>query len=198
MEALKYERNNYSYSEYLELENHSEFRHEFYFGEVFAMSGTSRRHNEIIFNMVRELKHILKGKKCFVYFEQIKVEIVAQNHYVYPDVVVSCSQNEDNPLCIKFPMLIIEVLSDSTCEYDRYEKFEAYKTLNTLKYYVLVEQKRCMLELFIRENEKWNRIIIYNLQSNFEIPELGVSIPLSLIYEGIEFDKIQEFHFNLK
>jgi Uma2 family endonuclease len=196
MEALKQDRNNYIFDEYLILEQFSEIRHEYYFGEVFAMAGTTKRHNLIVNNFNGALRMALKGKKCLTFTEQIKVQIIEKHHYVYPDIVVSCNPNENDALSICFPVLIIEVLSEATEDYDRHEKFEAYKTITSLKYYVLVEQKRNIIELFTRENEKWIQTLIYNLQSNFEIPELCINIPLTEIYENIEFDKKPEFHRN--
>ena len=108
--------NRYTYEEYLELEEHSELRQEYYYGEIFALAGTSIVHNDIALNSTFALRTVLreKGKTCKVNSESVKVEIKSQNHYTYPDVVVSCSEKEDENKSIKYPILIVEVLSNST------------------------------------------------------------------------------------
>jgi len=182
------QKNHYTFEEYLELEKYSSERHEYYYGEVYAMAGTSKRHYNIQFNLVSFLRNELKGRNCSVYGESIKIEIKKKFHYVYPDVVVSCHEAENDPLYIKYPQLIIEILSDSTESYDRYEKFDAYKKIPTLEYYILVNQKRCAVECFSRKGEAWIQKIYFTQTDVLEIESLNLLIPLDEVYNGITFD----------
>ena len=179
----------YTFDEYLELEKNSEVKHEFYYGEIFSMAGTTRNHNEIVFNITALLKKEQKNKKkkCLVYFEAVKVEITKKHHYAYPDVVVSCSDKEDDPLSIKFPILIVEVLSDSTRQYDKDKKFEFYRQIATLKHYVLVEQNECFINCYTRQNDLWYHKAYSKETDLVELPHLKINIPVKNIYENIEF-----------
>ncbi|MEN8120173.1 MAG: Uma2 family endonuclease [Bacteroidota bacterium] len=179
----------YSFKEYLELEKHSELRHEYFYGEVFALAGTTIKHNDIIFNAVSVLKNTLKGKNCKINFESVKVKIKAKEHYTYPDIVVSCDKNEDDPLTIKYPILIIEVLSDATRRYDRGKKFQIYKQIPDFKHYLLIEQDFCLVDCFTRKGDLWYHKSYTEESDTINLEHLDLNIPVKRIYENIEYDK---------
>ncbi len=195
MEAIKPQKNIYTYDEYLELEEHSEIKHEFYYGEIFAMAGTTLIHNEIVFNATSALKKRFKkeNKKCSVYSEAVKVQITKKNHYAYPDVVVRCDDTEDDSLTITKPVLIIEVLSKSTREYDVGQKFTFYKQIPSLKYYILVEQGTCLITCYTKHNAFWYHQAYTKLDEIIKLEHLKIDIPVKDIYEEIIFKKKSRF-----
>lgn len=176
-------------NEYLELEKTSEIKHEFYYGEIYSMAGTTRVHNEIVFNTTSLFKKGVKNnkKKCFVYLEAVKVEITKKQHYAYPDVVVSCSEKEDDPLSIKHPILIVEVLSDSTREYDMNKKFEFYKQIPSLKHYLLIEQNQCFINSYTKQNDFWYHESYSKKEDLVELLHLDIKISVKEIYDNVQF-----------
>ena len=124
METLVKKRK-YTYAEYLQLELDTDVRHEFWNGEVFAMAGTSKGHNDIVANINGFLRNHFKPLGCSVHSESVKLELEKENYYVYPDLLLSCDDaDKTDAYLIKNPSLIVEVLSPSTESYDRREKTE--------------------------------------------------------------------------
>ncbi len=195
MESLKTQYRKYTYEEYLELEKNSELKHEFYYGEIFSMAGTTKKHNQIGLNITFSLKNKLKktNENCNVYFETLKVEIDKKGHYTYPDVVISCQENEDDNLTIKQPILIIEVLSNSTREYDSGQKFTFYKQIPSLKHYILVEQDFCLITSYTKDNKFWYHQAYTKLNDIIKLEHLKINISIKDIYENIVFAKKQKF-----
>ncbi len=181
----------YTFEEYLELENFSEIRHEYYHGEVFAMAGTTKRHSRVVRNILQSMLNLMNDEKCELFFD-VKTEIIQKSYYVYPDLVVTCSENDDDPITIRTPSVIFEVLSDSTEEYDRGGKFKAYMQIPTLTHYVLVSQKSCKIECFTRRANEW----IFNIYTTFdeflELSCLYLKISLADIYKNITFDTVMK------
>ncbi len=186
MEALQ--TNHYTYEDYLKIEESSELRYEFYHGEIFAMAGTTKRHNKIVFNTTVSFNKKLNGR-CDIFSEAVKVRIKEKGHYAYPDVVVSCSEKEDDPLTVKYPILIVEVLSDSTREYDTGKKFLFYKQIKSLKHYILVEQKTCLVTCYTKQNELWIHKSYSELDEIVTIEHLNIDISVKEIYENIIFEE---------
>lgn len=141
--------------EYLERERDALMKHEFVDGVVYMMAGTSRRHNTIALQTHR----LLSGgvpKPCEAFALDIKLEVKTADavQYFYPDGLVTCSELDNDPHIVRQPVLLIEVLSDSTRDYDRDEKFEKYRLLPSLQEYLLIEQDGQRLELF-RKRTGW-------------------------------------------
>ncbi|RYE91342.1 MAG: Uma2 family endonuclease [Cytophagaceae bacterium] len=129
----------YTAAEYFALEEKSEIRHEFFGGEIFAMAGASIAHNTIALNVAILLRQNLRGEKCRVQVEAVRLAVDENQHYTCPDVMVNCdphSQRESQQL--HRPVLIVEVLSPATGAYDRGLKFNQYKKLPSLRHYLLV------------------------------------------------------------
>jgi Uma2 family endonuclease len=174
----------YTSAEYFALEERSEVKHEYFDGEVFAMAGASIAHNTIGLNMYVGLRGALQGQGCRVQVSDVRVALQDNFHYTYPDVVVSFhpdDQREANQL--HHPILIVEVLSESTAEYDRSDKFKHYRQLASLRYYVLVHQDRWLVEWFHRnEADEW---VFHSLDAPgdvLEIVELHLCLPLVDLY----------------
>jgi len=179
MNTAKKGNKTYSYSEYLELEKKTNEKHDFYFGEVFNMSGGTKLHNEIIQEIIFCLRNKINNQKCKIYFENVKFEIKKDNFYVYPDVMITCNKEDlenNKDTLIRHPIIIIEVLSESTELYDRNTKKKFYLEHPSLKYYLLVSQENQRVEMYEKINshiefsyyEKPDAIINFR-QLNFEI-----------------------------
>lgn len=174
--------------EYLEWEATQELRYEYIDGEVFAMTGGTKSHNRIAFNLAIALDNHLAQKDCEVYIADVKVK-VDETHYHYPDGVVSCDERDlaSNNL-IQHPCLIIEVLSPSTEAIDRGKKFTHYRQLETLQEYVLVDSQKIGIDLF-RCNEQglW---VLHPLaaEDTLVLESVGLSFPLETIYRQVRLE----------
>lgn len=145
--------------EYLAIERRAEFRSEFHGGEMFAMAGASRRHNRIVTNLVSALDNQLRERPCNVYSNDLRVKIPNTGLFTYPDLVVTCGEEmfaDDEQDILLNPLVIIEVLSDSTEAYDRGKKFEHYQSIESLSTYMLVSQSSARVEQYVRrEGGAW-------------------------------------------
>ncbi len=172
--------------EYLEWEEKQPMKYEYIDGEVIAMTGGTIPHNEIAVNLTTALKNYLRGRGCKVLMADAKVEISEQGPFHYPDVMVSCDERDKKAIkVIKYPCLIIEVLSPGTEAFDRGKKFKNYRRISTLKEYVLVSADEMMLECF-RLNEKgvWE-LYSYMEGDNIELKTVNFGSPIDLIYEDV-------------
>lgn len=173
--------------DYLMGEETSLIRYEYIDGEVYAMSGESKAHNQIAGNLYLLLRQHLKGSPCRVYMENIKTHIKTKTteRFYYPDLQISCSKNLLQKSHIETePKLIIEVLSPSTERYDRTEKLYAYQQLESLEEYVLVAQHVQYVETYRRQNQ-WRREI-YQLEQPC-LESLSLALSFEDIYENISF-----------
>jgi Uma2 family endonuclease len=170
--------------EYLALERHAEFRSEYIDGRIVAMTGAPRSHILIVHNLDREIGIRLLDSPCEIYPAEMKVKIGASGRYVYPDICVSCDPRfEDGAVDVLLtPLLIIEVLSDSTESYDRGEKFSHYRRIESLREYVLLSQKQCLVERHVRTGDLWQFNSLNNLDESLVLTSLGIEIPLRRIY----------------
>ena len=176
----------YTLEEYLELERHSDLRHEFLDGFIHAMSGSSRRHNDIVNNLTEALRPQARAKKCSYQSENIKLWVEAVRRMYYPDVVITCVESDNDPYVVYFPCFLLEVLSPSTDQTDRREKFEAYTRLTSLQTYVLVHQAQRLLEVYTRSGQGWMMATLS--EGTLEVGCAGASVSLEQIYDRIELD----------
>jgi len=143
--------------EYLAMETESDLKHEYFEGEIFAMTGASEKHNLIAANVIGELRSQLKTKPCRVYPGDMRLKIEATGLYTYPDVMIVCGPRRfaepGRTDTLTNPLVIIEVLSDSTENYDRGKKFQHYKSLNSLREYILISQHQEKIECWFK-NER--------------------------------------------
>ena len=180
-----------SEAEYLAFERQSRDKHEFYLGEIFAMSGASRKHNLISGNLFGELRERLKDRRCEAYVGDMRVRVKPNGLYTYPDVVVVCGDPEfldaDVDTLLN-PTLLIEVLSDSTEKNDRGTKFKQYRQIPSLREYILVTQDEPLIEHFTRRGDTyWELTETAGLDSQLVLSSLGCQIPLSEMYSKVVF-----------
>jgi Uma2 family endonuclease len=146
----------FSYAEYLERERANERKHEFLAGEIFAMAGGTPEHARLAANVTAALVAQLRRRPCAVFSSDLRVRVLATGLATYPDVSVVCGKierdSEDEDAAVN-PVLLVEVLSDSTEAYYRGEKFAHYRRIPSLKEYVLVSQHRPCIEVFRRNDD---------------------------------------------
>jgi len=179
--------------EYLKFERASEIRHEYYDGESFAMTGAKVNHNRIASNINRCLGNQLADRSCDVFLSDMRVKIQEVDKYTYPDVVVVCGDLEledDKFDTLLNPVVIIEILSNSTELYDRGEKFAHYRLIPSLQEYILVSQYHCKVEKFIRGDDGIWRIFdpYTKIDTEIKLESIDCRLLLSEIYHRVEFE----------
>jgi Uma2 family endonuclease len=187
--AIAYGRQKLTIAEYLEMENASQEKHEYYRGEVFAMSGAKVPHNEIVGNLYFALRKKLQGKKCKPYGSDQRIHIEANTLFTYPDISIVCGDiitlNNDN-FNVLNPSVLIEVLSPTTKNHDRGDKFKLYRDIPTLKEYVLVDSESTGVEIFrLNATQHWELEEYHKDAEGFEIRAVDVFLLLSEVYEGV-------------
>jgi Uma2 family endonuclease len=177
--------------EYLEAERKAEFKSEYLNGEIFAMAGASPRHVLIVANLVIEIGIQLKGKSCRVFSSDLHVKIPVTGLYTYPDVIILCEkpQYEDKQKdTVINPTVIIEVLSKSTKDYDRGEKFEHYRSIESFTDYVLVAQDKFHVEHFAKQADgNWLLKETNDIESSIKIDSIDCELTLTDIYANYDF-----------
>jgi Uma2 family endonuclease len=177
--------------EYLDLERQSEIRHEFLDGTVYAMSGESPAHSTICFNLAGTLHSQLRGTSCRGFSPNMKVRAGEPGLYAYPDLAVVCGEpvfHDKHKDVLLNPTVIFEVLSRSTQAYDRGEKFERYKLIETLRDYVLVSQERPRLEHFsLQSDGMWAHAEIEGTDAALTLNSINCRVTLADIYDRIDF-----------
>lgn len=175
----------YTVEEYFALEETSNVRHEFFEGEVFAMSDASSAHNDIIQNFILTLRPKLRGSGCRVKIDGMRLVVREEQYYTYPDVMVSCHPDDrEAGQQYRHPVLIVEALSPATEAYDRTLKFNQYQKLASLRHYVLVSQKNWVVEWFqLTEHGVWAYTALAEADDFITIPELNLTLTLADIYE---------------
>ena len=188
--AIAYSKQKLSIEEYLEIENAAFEKHEYYQGEVFAMSGAKVPHNEIASNLSGILYNKLRGKKCKPFGSDLRVHIPSNTLFTYPDISIVCGEiitlNNDR-LNVLNPSVIIEVLSKTTKNYDRGQKFKLYRDIKTLKEYILVDSESLHVEVFrLNENNHWELEEYNDAIEYLVIKSFNDKILIAEIYEGVE------------
>ena len=176
--------------EYLEQERRAERKSEYLQGEVFAMAGASRRHGLIVANLIAELRQQLKEKPCEVYPSDVRLRVTAAGLYTYPDVMVVCGDiqfADDQKDTLLNPVLLIEVLSESTRDYDLGVKFQYYRTLPSLMEYLTVAQDEPLVGHYRRQPEdRWLLVETRDLSQTIQLPSISCSLAMAEIYDKVE------------
>ncbi|MFY8073980.1 MAG: Uma2 family endonuclease [Pirellula sp.] len=177
--------------EYLHRERTAEYRSEYYRGETFAMAGASANHNLIVSNCIQTLGQQLKKKPCRVYPSDLKVRIKATGLYAYPDLSIVCGEPEleskDGEVLLN-PIAIVEVLSDSTEAYDRGKKFEHYRTIPSLRHYILIAQDRYSIDCFSRQEDgTWSLSACQTSDSAVGLPSIQCQLEINEVYDKVVF-----------
>jgi Uma2 family endonuclease len=177
--------------EYLLRERKAEFRSEYFRGEMFAMAGASANHNLIVLNAGSQLREQLKKKPCRVYPSDLKLRIEATGLYTYPDISVVCGEPQiesDSGDVLLNPVVLVEVLSDSTEGYDRGKKFEHYRTIPGLEHYVLIAQDRYSIDCFTRSNDgSWNLTSCQGLDEKIMLDAIESELFGTEVYDKVVF-----------
>lgn len=176
--------------DYLAIERRAEHKSEYFNGEMFAMAGASERHVLIVTNVVAELLRQLKGRPDKAYASDLRVRISPTGLYTYPDIVVVCGQAQfadDQKDTLLNPTLIVEVLSESTKDYDRGEKFEQYRSLFSFNEYVLIAQDRYHVEHFVRQpDNRWLLAETNRREDALQLSSISCTLALAEIYDKVE------------
>lgn len=176
--------------EYLESEMSGEIKHEYIYGEVYAMAGTSDRHNRIAINLGSKIDNHLGSSECETFIESVKLKADAQTFY-YPDVMVACDSSPESAYYRKEPILIIEILSPSTERTDRNEKLTVYKNISTLQEYVIVWQEKIQIEIHRRQHDGNWLTFVYNendADEEIELQSISLKIKIEEIYRRVRFE----------
>jgi Uma2 family endonuclease len=178
--------------EYLAAERTATFKSEYVSGQIWAMSGASRRHNVIALNLGGELREALRGSECQAFGSDMRVFVPDNMTFAYPDLSVVCGEQQYTDAAVDTllnPTVLIEILSPSTAQYDRTVKFIKYRRLPSLREYVLVHQETPRVERYECVGDLWVVAVEYDgLDAVMELASLGIALPLSSIYERVAFD----------
>ncbi len=180
----------FSIIEYQSIEKESGQRYEYHDGDIFALAGGSFAHGLLCGNIYSELRSRL-GETCKALSSEIKLNIEKENCFVYPDAMVVCKPIQLSPSdqsAVSNPKLIVEVLSPSTSNYDRGDKFHLYRQIPSLEEYVLVEQDKHQVEIYYKQKgtDLWRISRATGLDATLKLQSLGIEIPLGDLYFDIE------------
>ncbi len=177
-----------SVEDYLEGEKSSPTRYEFVEGEVYAMAGASDNHNLIAGEIYSSLLVHLRNSKCQPFSSDIKVRATS-NAYYYPDVLVSCEENPENPYFRNSPILIVEVTSPSTEQIDRREKLFFYQQIPSVLEYAVVDQHRMNVEIHRRQPDgRWITYYLNEPNDEIEFQSVKLTLPITEIYRRVRFN----------
>jgi Uma2 family endonuclease len=166
---------------------------EFFDGEIFDMAGGTRNHTRIGTNFIVAAGKRLEGSNCEIAGPDLRIELAAGSKYAYPDASITCGEelfSLDNQQTLRNPLVIIEVLSPSTSDFDRGGKRNHYMAMPSVQEYLLIEQSEPKVEIFIRQSETdWMFRQISGLDATLELSSISVpvSIPLAEIYQRVKF-----------
>lgn len=177
----------FTIKEYLKSESEADIKHEFINGEIIPMAGGTTNHNEIITNLCVILKPLLRKQKSRIYTENVKLWIPSFQVFTYPDVMIMEGESiyyQDTKTTVTNPLVIIEVLSESTRDYDLGRKFGYYRSLETLHEYILIEPEQYSIMVYRRDtHKKWLLEISDNISDTLFIQAINLQIPLSEVYQ---------------
>ncbi len=183
----------FDFEDYLDIEERSPIKHEYYRGELFAMAGAKPEHNHVSGNAYLRGRLALEGKSCVVFNSDQMVYVRNSDLGTYPDVTFVCGPGEfiarrKKPITLVNPIAIVEVLSESTREYDSTVKFELYKRLDSLKDYILIDPDSAFAVVHSRQpDESWLPTEYRGLDMQLSIPSLGIELAMKDLYQNVEF-----------
>lgn len=182
----------YTLEEYFDLELSTNERFEYFDGEIFSMSGVSDAHDQIETNSLTALSIRLRERPCRVFSANMRIKVPSLPPYRYADVSATC----EKPIFEKIggvdvltnPTLIIEVLSDSTEAYDRGDKFTHYKSIVSLREYLMAPQHRPHLTQYVKQTDgSWSYDEVNELSARIQLPSIDCALELSEIYRDVTF-----------
>ncbi|MCY3724394.1 Uma2 family endonuclease [Candidatus Poribacteria bacterium] len=177
--------------EYIAVERKATLKSEYLSGEIVAMSGASNEHNLITMNTANGLYNQVTERGCRVYGSDMRVGISTGVSYFYPDVTIVCDEPrfEDDVFdTLINPRVVIEVLSDSTANYDRGEKFIRYRQLESLQEYILISQDQVHIEHYLRQGKQWILSEFSALENVLPLVSIEAELSLGQVYRFVEFE----------
>lgn len=193
-----YNKTKYTPEEYLAREEQAEYRSEYYDGEIRMMAGGTENHSIISVTTATTLSLAVREKPCRVFNSDMRLLIATRESYTYPDVMVICGKTilqEGRTDVVTNPIVIVEVLSASTRERDRIEKFKLYKQIESLREYVLIDSERLVVSILRRQQDSGQWMFeVLNAPTDILILEsIGIEIPLTELYAKIDFPATDDF-----
>jgi Uma2 family endonuclease len=186
----------YTPAEYLELEKKAEFRSEYRNGEIVPMAGGTTNHNRISLNVATTLTFSLKGQNYEVYMSDVRLWIPPDRQYTYPDVMLIQDEPiylENTTSTVTNPRLIVEVLSKSTGNYDRGEKFDYYRSIPELHEYILIDQSCCHVMQYVKmQAGQWLLTDYTQAESVMNLGSIDLALTLNDIYDRVNFNDVEE------
>lgn len=184
--------------EYIQQESESEGKYEFHNGEIFALAGGTINHGLLCANIYTEIRSALKDKKsnCKPLSSEIKLHVKNNktNSFLYPDTMVVCGdleKSESYNEAVTNPILIVEVLSKSTANYDRGDKFHIYRQIRSLQEYVLIEQDKYIIDIHYKspQSDLWKITRIEGIDSIIQFRSIDISISMKDLFFDVKFDE---------
>ena len=182
-----------SVAEYLAWEAENEIKHEYIDGEVYAMSGGTGKHSSIMINITIAIGQQLGDSVCALHSSEMRVK-VNDSRYVYPDLSAVCgksSYEDESEISLLNPILVVEVTSPSSIEYDRVAKRDFYREVSSIQGYLIVDQHRVCAELYTRADVGWLLQVYTDPDVVIPLEMLNCELPLAEIYRGISFEEAQ-------
>ncbi len=177
--------------EYLDAERTSAEKHQYFDGDVVAMSGASIPHNRIVGNIIGEIHSFLKSKDCEIYPSDLRVSVPEMNTYTYPDATIICGEpavTDQKKDTVTNPTVIFEVLSKSTSDYDKGHKFLSYRQIKSLMEYILIDSlQRAAIIYRRKENGHWDVTVEDGDLGRITIESIGFTIPFNELYRNVSF-----------
>lgn len=188
MASLPLIQRTFTAEEYLTIERQAAYRSEYLNGVLYAMAGASPEHTTITDNLTIEIGLRLKGTPCQGMSQDMKVQVGDQGLYAYPDYLIVCGEKQYRDVLLN-PLVLVEVLSPTTEQYDRTTKFDLYKQIESLREYVLVSQDTPRIERSIRDaDDTWRQQpILMGLDATLTLSSVSVAVPLADIYDRVPF-----------
>jgi len=184
--------NIWSVGDYLAYERTSDQRHEYIDGKIYALAGASANHNLIVGNTLASLHAQLRKRSCIVYPSDMRVKVSRTGLYTYPDISVVCGEpqfEDEHQDTLLNPTFIVEVLSPSTETYDRGKKFQHYRTLDSLREYLLIAQDGYRVEHYVRQaDNQWLLSDVNRADSTLTLPSIQCTLLVSDMYEKVVFE----------
>ncbi|MGB0564548.1 MAG: Uma2 family endonuclease [Spirulinaceae cyanobacterium] len=179
----------YTPEEYLELEAQGQERHEYRNGEIIAMTGGTANHNRISLNFASAFKVMMRRQGYQVFMADMKVWLPEPNIYTYPDVMIVEGEpvyERDTQVTILNPCVIVEVLSPSTQNYDRSEKFQAYRTIPEFREYLLIDPATYQVEQYVKKaSDRWTLRLYDGLDATLTLESIPFELPFTELYEDV-------------
>lgn len=176
--------------EYLQQEDTATDRHEYFNGQIYLMAGGTYNHEVIGVNVISALHQHAKRKKCIAFGSNMKILVKQNGLYSYPDAMLVCGKPEfmtERKDIITNPLLIVEVLSDSTQSYDRGDKFALYRGIPTFAHYLLIHQDRPLIEYHQKTEHGWLLTESAGIETTLRLDALALQLPFVDLYAGVDW-----------